>query len=237
MSRTLTHGKTDAQISGDHARRLQAVERNLSLEQARYGIPGLRDRLYLAANQSRGEQCRNFEPGFGGGNYSLASSGANRYMAVYWPGGTCTGMTFILNTVGSYSDLTPNSGGAFYSYDGTTLTRIAQQTAKWATGNYPSSGLNRLQWALPVYAVEGVYYVAIRYYLSSSPASIAPVFSSAPAQDPTTWGGDVNEDGTPSSWPLLFSQTDTTNGPLASSVTAASLTVGSAIQLPYVGLF
>lgn len=234
MSRTLTHGKTAESVSADHARRLQAVERNLSLEQARYGIPALRDRLFLAAGLSRDEMCRNFEPGFSNTTATMGS-GASRYCAVYWPGGTCTGMTFILSTVGSYSDLTPNSGGALYSYDGTTLTRIAAQPQKWATANYPTAGFNRLQWAIPVYMVEGVYYAAMRYFATGTPTT-TPAWATAQSADGTVWGGDVNEDATPSNWPVLFSDSGAT-GQLPSSQAASGLTVGSILSLPYVGLF
>jgi len=231
MSKTLTHGKTDAQVTGDHARRIQAVERNLSLEQARYGIPALRDRLFLAAGASRGEQCRNYEPGFAANNLT-PGSGARRYMAVYWPGGVVTGMTFILSTVGVYTDATPNSGGALYSYDGTTLTRQATQPQKWDATF--SAGLNRLQWALPVNLVEGVYYVAIEYFESAH--TTVPQFAAAAANDPSVWGGDVNQDASPSAWPLMFSSSGA-SGQLPTSIGSAALTTNSGTVLPYVGLY
>lgn len=234
MSKTLTHGKADGQITGDHTRRIAAIERNLSLEQARYGIPALRDRLFLAAGVSRGEACRNFEPGFSNTSGSIGS-GASRYCAVYWPGGTCTGMTFIMPTVGSYSDTTPVSGGALYSYDGTTLTRIAAQPQKWATASYPTSGFNRLQWALPVYMVEGVYYVAFRYFAIGTP-SITPTFATAQAADATVWGGDVNQDATPTNWPLMFTDSGASTQ-LPSSITASGLTVGVTVPIFYAGLY
>jgi len=231
MSKTLTHGKTDAQVTGDHARRIQAVERNLSLEQARYGIPALRDRLFLAAGASRGEQCRNYEPGFALNTFA-AGSGWRRYMAVYWPGGVNTGMTFILAVVGVYTDATPNSGGALYSYDGTTLTRQAAQPQKWDSTF--AAGLNRLQWAIPVNLVEGIYYVAVEYFASAQTTS--PQFAATTAPDPSVWGGDANQDASPTAWPLLFSSSGAT-GQNPATIASAALTTNSGISLPYVGLY
>lgn len=231
MSKTLTHGKNDAQITGDHARRIQAVERNLSLEQARYGIPALRDRLYIAAGAARGEQSRNFEPGLAHDQITLASGGS-RWCACYWPGGTTTGMTFVLSTVGVYTDTAPNSGGALYSYDGVTLTRQATNPQKWDVTF--STGINRLQWNLPVNLVEGIYYAAFRYFNTS--VSTVPTFGGTTASDGSIWGGDPNADATPANWPLQFTASGAT-GQLPATQSAGVLVVGSATTLPYVGLF
>lgn len=232
MSKTITHGRSTEQLVGLQNRRLQAVERNLSLEQARYGIPALRDRLFLAAGQVRNEQSRNFEPGLANNTYT-PGSGARRFMACYWPGGTTQGMTFILQTVGNYTDTVPNSGGALYSYDGTTLTQQAGQNQKWGTSFF-LPGMNELQWAIPVNLVEGVYYVAIEYFETAH--TTLPVFAASDAADPSVWGGDVNQDATPSSWPLIFSFSGAT-GQLPGTVLASALTTNSATALPYIGLF
>lgn len=232
MSKTLTHGKTAEQVTGDHARRIQAIERNLSLEQARYGIPALRDRLFLAAGVQRGEQSRNFEPGLANG-VAAPGSGVTQYMAIYWPGGVNTGMTFLLTTIGVYTDTSPNSGGAVYSYDGTTLTRQAVQQQKWDSTF--SVGLNRLQWGIPVNLVEGVYYVAVRYFNTS--VTTGPQFGSANSADSSIFGGDTNQDATPANWPLLFRSTGATGQLPATISSAAAGAAGALANLLYIGLY
>ena len=230
MSKTLSHGKSEAQVSANHARRIAAVERNLSLEQARYGIPSLRDRLYLAAGVARGERCRNFEPAYAAMTAVGYASGARRYMAVYWPGDVCTGMTVLIATQGTYTDATPLSGSAIYSTDGTTLTRQAAQTGKWTQ----TTGEQEVAWSAPVNLIEGVYYVAIEYFETAH--TTIPQFAAATVIDNSIWGGDTNNDWTPQNWPLMFSSSGAA-AVLPASVAISGLTAGGATNMPYVGLY
>ena len=152
-------------------------------------------------------------------------------MAVYWPGGPCTGMTTIITQVGNYTDTSPTSGAALYTTDGTTLTRVAANTRKWTL----PVGEQQVAWVGGPFTLDPqVLYVAIEYFETAHVT--LPRFGCASVIDATIWGGDTNNDLTPANWPLMFSFSGAT-GQLPATFSISSLTVGSAVNMPFVGLF
>jgi hypothetical protein len=229
MSRTLHHGQTIEQKTANHEKRLLAIERGIAAGAAAAGIPGLRDALFQAAGKRRGERCRNFDPGLIN-SANTFTSGTRHYMAVYWPGGQCSGMTVFIATQGNYTDTAPNSGYALYTSDGTTLT----QAASLSTKIQANTGERELNWSTPVTLDAQLVYVAIEYYATA--ATTVPQFGCLLPIDNTPWGGDTNNDWTPANWPLMFSSTGVSS-PLPNTAAISGLLVGQTSQLAYVGLF
>jgi hypothetical protein len=192
-------------------------------------IKALRRKLFEAAGSVPGMQSANFDPADMTQALSVASGG-RRYMAVYWPGGNCTGAILSTPTAGAYTDTAPNSGVAIYSSSGTTLTRQATLNQK-----FTQAGLRRYAWTGgPVALAAGIYYVAFEYFQTA--VTTAPQFGGMGGGDATALGGDANQDATPTSWPLLWTDTGAT-GQNPATVTISGLTIGSATALPFAGLY
>jgi len=232
MSKNVNVNRTAEQRVSNHERRLLAIERALSAQAAAGGIPDLRDVLYQQADTPRtnSEACRNVDPGLAGTSATFAS-GATKWCALYWPGGVTTSLTFILATVGVYTDASPNSGVALYSYDGTTLTRQATKPQKFDSSF--TTGLHVIGWTSAIYLDAGVYYAALRYFASS--ATTAPQFGAVSAADSSVWGGDAAQAATPTGWPLMFSSSGA-SGQLPATQAASGLTPGGGAAMPYLGL-
>lgn len=230
MSRTLHHGRSQEQHTANHEKRLLALERVASQYGAATGIPDLREALFTASGVSGAEQCHNFDPSLATAGSGM-SSGSRRYNAVYWPGGSCTGMTTIITQQGSYTDATPNSGAAIYSTDGVTLTLQAANQRLWNL----ATGERRVPWTGgAVTLAAGIYYVGMSYFQTA--VTTVPQWAGNTAIDATIWGGDTNNDLTPQNWALMFQQTGTSS-PFPASVAISSLTVGASVNVHYCGLY
>ncbi len=104
---------------------------------------------------------------------------------------TLTGLNWFTQTTGNGTHVATNNKVGLYSYNGTTLTKVAasaNQDSLWQGTNDAAANKD---FSAPVAVVPGMYYVAFLY--NASVETVAPAVYAASQQ--STWVAELNLQG------------------------------------------
>jgi hypothetical protein len=208
------------------------------------GGEGLRDAMFALAAVNTRVRAQNF-PMWGAiapGNSQALTNQRLVYLAVYWPGGSCTGIDWIQSVVGSYTDSTPHSGvqllggsstGPLLSTT-TTVTRITGSNATSASIWKGSAGHRVKDFTGgPITLAAGIYYVNLFWFQTANTTSPELSGMAATGNDYVNDASQTQALLAPVGFPLVG--TVASAGDLLASDTIATWVL-TTTNVPWVGL-